>query len=244
MALVTCRECKAEISSEAAACPKCGAPQKTKKRGFLRYGCLAVVGLFFFIVIINISRMGERPRSTPGSETPTSPSPVVEEKELWRISHYVDDFKNPTKDAYLTNVTPFKGTFSNTATENSKLLVEMLVDNDNDISIQLYEYGRSVPLKSTQNEIYIVSFQGSDGVTAKRQCRLAQDRIRLGTDSLDFHKALLASPTLKVHIANEDRPTSVYNVVIPGGKAYAAAYAKLVPLVSGSATPVPSTSGK
>lgn len=55
MALVTCPECNAEMSSEAHACPKCGKPNTTvttKKKNSLRdAGCLLmVVGLLISIV--------------------------------------------------------------------------------------------------------------------------------------------------------------------------------------------------
>ncbi len=45
MAIVTCKECKAEVSSQAAACPKCGAPppKETSRLTLLALGCVLFV---------------------------------------------------------------------------------------------------------------------------------------------------------------------------------------------------------
>ena len=42
----------------------------------------------------------------------------------WKILFYVDEFKNPTNHKYIENEGFIKGTFSNSATDNSKLSVE------------------------------------------------------------------------------------------------------------------------
>jgi hypothetical protein len=46
MALVTCHECKAEISSEAATCPKCGATPRNKRMMLNLVGGLVLAGMF------------------------------------------------------------------------------------------------------------------------------------------------------------------------------------------------------
>ena len=50
MALITCHECKAEISSEAATCPKCGATPKTARNSLNVIGgvVVALVIVWFF----------------------------------------------------------------------------------------------------------------------------------------------------------------------------------------------------
>ncbi len=57
MALIHCKECNAQISSEAKACPHCGA--KVKKPS----GCLKWGGIFFIIIIV-ASMFGKAPDST------------------------------------------------------------------------------------------------------------------------------------------------------------------------------------
>ena len=51
MALMTCHECKAQVSSEATTCPKCGARVRSKQNGVL-----AIVG-----AAIGAALMGMRP---------------------------------------------------------------------------------------------------------------------------------------------------------------------------------------
>lgn len=48
MALVKCRECGREISSDAKSCPNCGAKPKNKAAT----GCAGVLALFVFIIVI------------------------------------------------------------------------------------------------------------------------------------------------------------------------------------------------
>lgn len=63
---------------------------------------------------------------------------------IWSVGHYVDDFGEPTKEGYIS-ATVF-GTFSNSATTDSNLRVEFLIDK-NSIRIQLYEYAGNHPVK-------------------------------------------------------------------------------------------------
>jgi hypothetical protein len=58
MALVKCRECKREISSKAHKCPNCGA----KPKNTVAIGCVGVMGLLVFIIII-ASIFGSDPKT-------------------------------------------------------------------------------------------------------------------------------------------------------------------------------------
>ena len=49
MALLTCKECEAQVSSKATSCPKCGAPIKQQISGF---GCLVALLLAVVIFLI------------------------------------------------------------------------------------------------------------------------------------------------------------------------------------------------
>ncbi|MCB0509056.1 MAG: hypothetical protein KDD21_12235 [Bacteroidetes bacterium] len=63
---------------------------------------------------------------------------------IWELGYYVDDFGEPTKEAYIS--TDLYGTFSNSATTNSNLKVRFLIDKKS-IRIQLYEYAGNHPIK-------------------------------------------------------------------------------------------------
>ncbi|HSH98414.1 MAG TPA: zinc-ribbon domain-containing protein [Methyloradius sp.] len=60
MALIKCHECGHEISTEAKACPQCGAEPKQKT------GCLAYIGIFIVVcIIINAFSKGDETSSKP-----------------------------------------------------------------------------------------------------------------------------------------------------------------------------------
>ena len=67
---------------------------------------------------------------------------------IWKVSYYVDDFGEPTKEGYV--FTRCTGKFSNSATTNSELGVEFIIDESN-IHIPLYEYNRNHPVKGYLN---------------------------------------------------------------------------------------------
>jgi len=68
---------------------------------------------------------------------------------IWRISYFVDVFGNPTKQGYIINKEPIIGVFSNSATENSRLSVKILISSLLNISIVLYEYASLMVAKHT-----------------------------------------------------------------------------------------------
>lgn len=59
----------------------------------------------------------------------------------WRIDYSVDDFNQPTDEWYITEDEYLVGTFSNSATTNSELYANVMVDLDDNVMIFLYEYG-------------------------------------------------------------------------------------------------------
>lgn len=76
MALVACKECKAQVSTKAEACPQCGAKVKRSSWGWPALGILAVLGVIG-------SAMSPSPSSTspaPGAASPSvAPSPDVKQ---------------------------------------------------------------------------------------------------------------------------------------------------------------------
>ncbi len=64
----------------------------------------------------------------------------VFETKIWETSFYVDEFRNPTDEAYIKNSDVFVGIFSNSATTNSKVYACILIDAE-DIAVKLWEYG-------------------------------------------------------------------------------------------------------
>ena len=64
------------------------------------------------------------------------------EKMQWEVKNFVDDFGDPTGNRYLSAES--KGTFSNSATNDSPLFAQLLVTTGHS-GLFLYEYRRSSP---------------------------------------------------------------------------------------------------
>lgn len=93
-----------------------------------------------------------------------SDNTAEEESSLWQTYYYVDDFNQPTEDGYICNSTYFLGTFSNSATTDSNLLVNVVVD-EVDIAFFLYEYGNHQVKNnsSSYDDIYNIKMRTADG---------------------------------------------------------------------------------
>ena len=61
----------------------------------------------------------------------------------WEKKYYVDEFNNPTSNSFIAPTDTLYGTFSNSATTNSKLNAYIRVNRD-DCEIMLWEYGYSL----------------------------------------------------------------------------------------------------
>ena len=53
MSMITCPDCKTEMSSSAPACPKCGKPNSEAPSNIKRVGILLAIGIFFLPVIFS-----------------------------------------------------------------------------------------------------------------------------------------------------------------------------------------------
>ena len=82
MAMTTCDECKAEISSTAETCPRCGARQASAARG--RVILLGIVLLAIVVAMGKCSNSGQPAESSPPSVQSSAKAEVAppEEKEL------------------------------------------------------------------------------------------------------------------------------------------------------------------
>jgi hypothetical protein len=87
MGLKKCHECGNKVSTEAAACPACGAPvkveeQKPQSKRTSRTGCLLLgVGAIFVLTCVGIFSVDE-PRSEPPSSRPSSAAePAAEQPD-------------------------------------------------------------------------------------------------------------------------------------------------------------------
>tara|TARA_B100000575_G_C22935503_1_gene541847 strand:+ start:143 stop:814 length:672 start_codon:yes stop_codon:yes gene_type:complete len=104
--------------------------------------------LYLYFLFQEINRV-------PNSENTTTSSEKSYEDNLgdWKIGNFVDEFGDKTKSKFLLN-NATSASFSNTATEKSKLKVKLYLDASTDGEkpytipwFRLYEYARSNPVK-------------------------------------------------------------------------------------------------
>ena len=81
---------------------------------------------------------------------------------MWKIKFYVDEFEQPTKNAYLSNSNFLVGTFSNTATTDSLLNATVNITDDGKVYFRLWEYGDNL-VNSWHESTYKVLFLTDKG---------------------------------------------------------------------------------
>lgn len=75
------------------------------------------------------------------------------EQGVWEIGYFVDEFQEETNDGYIVNYGT--GTFSNSAATNARLDAKLLITNDYEAQLFLYEYGsQQVKSYSRSGEFY------------------------------------------------------------------------------------------
>jgi len=128
----------------------------------------------------------------------------------WAKEFYVDEFNEPTDEWYAYY--NFSGTFSNSATNNSKLSGYVLVDNA-DVCFVLYEYGRNQVknIYSDAEEYTIVARSDSGEQTFTGYVYSEGDRLAVAESSVGKMKELLKSGgTIKFYIYETDNSVTNY----------------------------------
>lgn len=157
---------------------------------------------------------------------------------IWELTYYVDKFQMPTDEAYIRNTYLLNGTFSNTATNNSKLRIRFLID-EGSVAFMLYEYGDNQVKNgySSDNEDYNIYVLDSTGVQHKfwGYIRPNGDRIfiddetyNLRETSADFLNILKQGGQIRFYVEESDRTSTQYNFTIDNATGFAAAYDKLM----------------
>ncbi len=104
---------------------------------------------------------------------------------MWELSYYIDEFGEPTDQAFIKNINWIRGKFSNSATEGSALNVLFLIDLD-DVALKLFEYAGNNPVKVFSETTYDVSIQDSNGIKHTCKAKEYSDRLYLPRDVLDI----------------------------------------------------------
>jgi len=162
------------------------------------------------------------------SDVGGSATPGATGASMWRVRHYQDKFGEATKEGYITTETPILGTFSNSATQDSELRVDLLLDANQDANIQLYEYARNNPVKAYSPDNYDVSIKGKDGKVMNLTATNYSDRLSFDKRaSKKLHNAFLKGGKLQFVIRESERPTTIYNFTLENADGFLAARKEL-----------------
>lgn len=137
---------------------------------------------------------------------------------VWSVGYYVDDFQQPTDDWYITNESSFEGTFSNSATTNSRLLVQVAADEfegEARVAFFLYEYGRNQVKNNSSNYVdeYDVTMRDAGGNDVKMSGTVYCGGDRLFIDDQYVNtvlEAMKGEGTLSFHIVDTQFTTTSY----------------------------------
>ncbi len=137
---------------------------------------------------------------------------------LWSVNHYVDDFQQPTEDWFIANNAYFEGTFSNSATTNSKLLVQVAADEfegETRVAFFLYEYGRNQVKNSSSNYVdeYTVTMRDASGNDVEMSGTVYCGGDRLFIDDQYVNtvlEAMKGEGSLSFHIVDTQFATTSY----------------------------------
>ena len=131
----------------------------------------------------------------------------VDAGDNWEIKYYVDDFDDPTDEKYIRSEV-IEGTFSNSATDNSLLYVQIVISDSTDIYIRLFEYGKLL-VKGISTSTYKVLVRDSKGTDFKLKATNYSDRLEFNViDSQIIHKLLQKGNKLKFYIEESGRYAS------------------------------------
>lgn len=201
--------------------------KKSRKKAI---GCGSAILILILILavlgIINRSKSNNKSSeesSSPSIEINISPNDATTETtesttaevKTWYIKHYVDDFKEEIADQwYVEGV--FYGTFSNSATTNSKCSANVVYDYDNRLTFFLFDYGTH-QLKnsySSKADYYTVKYKDSKGTIRELSAYIPAEGDRMFIN--DFTPLLEAIKTgnVSIQITDNKYSTNVYNFVI------------------------------
>lgn len=137
--------------------------------------------------------------TTPDNSNSSTTSSV----KVWKIDYYVDEFNNPTNESFIKNSNYFIGTFSNSATTNSKLNVLILIDK-NKTSIKLWEYGWS-QVKGYSNTTYDITYLDVNGNRSYSSGTLHKNSDRIILNDLSLISLLQKNTELEIYIEEDSQ---------------------------------------
>lgn len=137
----------------------------------------------------------------------------AESTGIWQLKYYVDEFKLPTDEAYITTFLPIEGTFCNSAVDDAPLNVSIVIDEDS-FAFVLYEYGDNKVKNSYSKQVsynIIMLDDARNKTNLNGTMNSGSDRIYLDAFSaFVVNEALINNSTLSFYIEEEDVPSTNY----------------------------------
>ena len=145
---------------------------------------------------------------------------------MWTKKYYIDEFKQKTSKAYITNQKKINGTFSNSAVTDYPLSVDILIDADK-ASIMLYEYSnRLVKTYGTKN--YKISILAPDGSKERISGIMYSDRIIINSKNLEtLYEILKQNGIVRFVVTESDYSINEYSFTIENSSFFEDAYDEL-----------------
>ena len=153
----------------------------------------------------------------------------TEKDSIWVVKYYVDEFKQPTDEGYISSSEVFEGTFDNTATTGSLLYVIPIFDNT--AAFKLFEYGDNIVKGYHRDGTYYdvtilapseekhnmtgVLYDGSDRI------------MLLDKYTEEFYGILNENGKVIISIVERDRPSTKYLFSISDSTGFDAVYKEL-----------------
>ncbi len=128
----------------------------------------------------------------------------------WETGEYTDEFNQPTGKKYM--VTESYGTFSNSATTDSKLYAAVQIDKDN-IAIMMWEYGSYLVKGTFDYEDYKITILDENGTKHYFTGTIYKSGTRIYFDDADRNEVLTLlrkNDTLKIYLQSTKYSISKY----------------------------------
>ena len=133
---------------------------------------------------------------------------------LFHIEYFVDSFGDPTAKGYISQKNISNGTFSNSATTNSKMQWYLILSKDQ-AAIVIFEYNSTrITGSSGYPDVYNIAMKTSDGKIYNFTGKNYSDRISIDKKDLEaFTEVFLKEGDIKISIKeNSVYSSSTYNL--------------------------------